>query len=158
VALYQDDYARARALYEESLALKQELGDKHGSADSLASLGWAAIAAGDLSRAGELCRESMILFREVGDKEGIASCLEGLAGAASGSGTPLRAARLSGAAEALRRTIGSLLQPAARTIYDRAAATVRAQLGEAAFAVASAQGQAMSLEQVVGYALEAEGL
>jgi hypothetical protein len=67
---------------------------------------------------------------------------------------PERTARLLGAAEALRAAIGLPLPPAERPDYERTVAAARAQLDEAAFATAWAQGRAMSLDQLVAYALE----
>src|SRR5688572_18838914 len=99
-----------------------ELGDTHGCANSLCSLGSTALAIGDVPRASELCRESLALFREIGDKDGIANCLEGLAQAASAQQRAVRAARLYGAAEALREVIGAPMQPTDRIAYDRAVA------------------------------------
>jgi len=41
-----------------------------------------------------------------------------------------------------------------RSLYERTAAAVRSQLGESAFEEAWAEGQAMTFEQAVAYALE----
>lgn len=71
------------------------------------------------------------------------------------------AARVWGAAEALRETYGLarldtftlpyqlLLERAAHECYERALASARAQLGEAAFAAAWAEGRSMTLKQVL---------
>ena len=68
-----------------------------------------------------------------------------------------RAARLLGAVEAFCASSGSPLHSYARLKYDRVVAAVRAQLDEAAFEAAWAEGRAMSLEQAVAYALEETG-
>jgi DNA-binding CsgD family transcriptional regulator len=72
-------------------------------------------------------------------------------------GQPARAARLSGAAEALREAIGHPAQPLKRVNYDYEAhlATTRSALGEAAFEAAFSEGQVMSPEQAIEYALPA---
>ena len=64
-----------------------------------------------------------------------------------------RAARLFGAAETLRRAIGAALSPGARVDYDRDVAAVRAQLDEETFAMEWAEGQALTMEQAIEYAL-----
>jgi hypothetical protein len=100
--------------------------------------------------------DSLALYREVGNEDGIAYCLAGLAGVAGAEGQPERAARLLGAAEALLEATGVRLIAADRAEYDRNVAAVRAQLDEAAFAAAWAEGRAMAAddwEQVVAYAL-----
>ena len=70
------------------------------------------------------------------DRPGIATCLEGLATVAAGPGRPERAARLLGAAEALRRAIGSPMPLVERPASEAAARTARTALGEAGFAAA----------------------
>jgi predicted ATPase/DNA-binding SARP family transcriptional activator len=71
LAWYLGDYRTERALYEESLAVFRELGDRHGIATALGGLGSV-----DGSRA--LREESLALFRELGDRHGTASSLGGL--------------------------------------------------------------------------------
>ena len=62
-----------------------------------------------------------------------------------------------GAAEALQEVFFFILAPADRADHDRDLATVRAALGEAVFAAAWAEGQALTLEQVIAEALDLEG-
>jgi hypothetical protein len=82
-------------------------------------------------------------------------CLAGLARAAAAQGQPERAARLFAAVPVPYRARGPVLVEAAdRAEFDREVASVRAQLGEAAFAAAWAAGQAMTTEQAVAYALD----
>ncbi len=79
--------------------------------------------------------------------------------AALAQGQKERAARLLGAAEALREALGLGIQGAARywrRLSERMGEAVRAASLEQAFAAAWAEGRAMSLEQAIGAALEAE--
>jgi hypothetical protein len=75
---------------------------------------------------------------------------------AGAEGDAERAARLFGAAEALREALGAPLPPVERAHYDRSIATVRAALGEKAFAAAWTAGRAMPLEAAVARATEEE--
>jgi predicted ATPase/class 3 adenylate cyclase len=68
LARRQGDYGAARALLEESLAIRRELGDKGGIASALGSLGWAAHDQGDQGAARALFGESLAIDRELGDK------------------------------------------------------------------------------------------
>jgi hypothetical protein len=77
-----------------------------------------------------------------------------LADLSTSQGRPQEAARLLGAAEALLKASGSTWWPADRVEYERNLATLRAALSEAAFAAAWAEGQAMTLERAIAYALE----
>lgn len=75
--------------------------------------------------------------------------LEGLAGVVATQGALRWAAQLWGAAETLREAIDVLRLPVDRRGYEQAVATVRAQLGEEAFAIAWQEGRAMSPEQAL---------
>jgi predicted ATPase/DNA-binding CsgD family transcriptional regulator/Tfp pilus assembly protein PilF len=59
----QGDHERARAEYEETLALYRESDDSIGVATTLGSLGWLALAPNDFERATGLLEESLACFR-----------------------------------------------------------------------------------------------
>jgi DNA-binding NarL/FixJ family response regulator len=121
-------------------------------------LGSAALSGGDLERAKAVLAESLALSKEVGDKDSTSASLEGLACVAGARGEAARSATLFGAARALHEAIGyqqTLDERALRIPYLTAA---RSQLSEAAWEVAFAEGQAMSFEEAVEYALLAEEL
>jgi hypothetical protein len=63
--------------------------------------------------------------------------------------TARAAARLLGAAEAFRDPRDATLWPAERAARARAVPALRAALGEAAFAAAVAEGQALAIEQAI---------
>ena len=74
----QGETAHARVLYEESLAIRRELGDKSGIAISLNNLGLVAKDEGDYAHARILYEESLAIRRALGNKSGIANSLIGL--------------------------------------------------------------------------------
>jgi hypothetical protein len=78
--------------------------------------------------------------------------VRGLAGVALAEGHTRQAAQLLAVARLLVE-IGHM-HPVDLDDYERDVALARAQLGEAAFTAACAEGQAMSLEQAIAYALE----
>lgn len=156
VALNQADYVAAHLLLEESLKILQELGSRGGIAWALHALGKAARLQGDNEQAAVFHRKALTLRGEVGDKKGITTCLEGLAGIACSLRRSARAVRLYGAAEALRRAIGAPLPSSEHPAHERDASTLQAELGENAFADAWAEGQAMTPEQAIEYALSDE--
>jgi tetratricopeptide (TPR) repeat protein len=135
LAYAQGDYTSARSLFEESLALRRELGNKVGIASSLAGLGGvvvrSAVPTGNTGNVGDVGK--------VGSR---------------GPGGAERGARMLGAVEALLETIGAVLDADDRLPYERSVASVRAQLGEEAFKRAWEKGRAMSMEQVIAFALE----
>jgi non-specific serine/threonine protein kinase len=150
IACDAGDWPAARRHYEEALALKWGAGDRRGAAHVLSELGALALQQGDVRRAGAHFREGLALFRAVGDPPGAASCLFGLARVAAASGQAARAARILGAAV-------PHLAPFATNLHLPVAA-VRSALGEASFAAAWAEGQALSLEAAVADALAPDEL
>ncbi len=153
IARIENDYPMARSFYEESLALRRELGDTRGIAVSLINLGLVALHQDEDRQAATYFEESLPLFQKLDSTRGIIDCLAGLAGVAGKKGQPERAARLFGAVEAQREAIQTGLAYADRIEEDRHLDAVRAQLDESTFAVAWAEGRAMTLEQAVDYAL-----
>ncbi len=152
-ARLQGDDARAAACYAESLALFRDLRHVWGIAGTQLALGWLAQAQGDAPRAAACFAESLVRYQELGHREGISLCLAGSAGAAGSLGQPVRAAQLFGAAEGLRVRIGALAQPIERAVYAESVASVRAQLNQATFAAAWAEGRALTMEQAIAEAL-----
>jgi predicted ATPase/DNA-binding CsgD family transcriptional regulator len=146
------DDERAKLLCEESLAMRRKLGYKGACAHTLIILGRIAMRQGDFERATACYQESLILRQETGEKEGIATALEGLAAVAGVGGQPISAARLYGSAESLRDTLGAPLTPTDRSYYKQTVAAARAQLDEAPFQRAWAEGRAMTLEQAIAAA------
>jgi non-specific serine/threonine protein kinase len=78
LAAQQGDCEAARSLYEQSLALRRQLGDKEGTALSLIYLGQILVAQGDHPAAHAVCEESLALGREMQDKSRIAFSLHQL--------------------------------------------------------------------------------
>ena len=150
----QGDYGGARVVNEESLAIRRALGDKSGIAACLLNLGNVAREQEDYASARILCAQSLMLRRELEDKSGFVSCLEAFASLATKEAQEERCTRLWGAAAALRETIGSPQSPVERKKHEREMTAVRQTLNEDAFAVAWAQGHAMTMEQAIEYALE----
>jgi tetratricopeptide (TPR) repeat protein len=152
-ARLQGDYVQAMALFAESLALRQEMGDRRGSAAMLSNLGAVAVAQGDITRAIALFAESLTIFQDTGFKQGIGWALLGLGEVAVTLGQPEKAARLLGAAEMLREALDNQIWPTQRADHQRAVAATRAALSEETFAVAWAAGRALTLEQAIAEAL-----
>ena len=147
VALQQGDAATARVLAEESMALHRETGDRWGIAWLLSILARVEACQGEHTAALVLYEESLASARKIGSKLIIAVCLEGMASLTATQGEPARAARLWGAAAALRESMGAPIWPVERASYERLVAVVRAQLGEALFAVLWTEGRTMPPEQ-----------
>jgi DNA-binding CsgD family transcriptional regulator/tetratricopeptide (TPR) repeat protein len=83
VAVHQHDPKRAEALYLESLALRQSLGDQIGVARMLTHLGMLMARRGDFERARAMQLEALELRRVLKDELGIESNLQALGWIAS---------------------------------------------------------------------------
>ncbi len=78
VAAQQGEFARARELYGESLALRRKLDDRPQIANLLNNLGIVARSSGDATLARSLYEESLALRRELNDRRAIAVSLNNL--------------------------------------------------------------------------------
>ena len=150
---YQGDLERAARLLQEGLVVYRRVGDMKSVAVTLRYQGKVAYDQRDWERATALYQESLALGREQTMLWESAACMEGLAGVAGGQARAERAARLWGAAETIRAGIGAPPPPAEHTRTAAAVAHARNGVGDHAFAAAWAEGQAMTLEQAVAYAL-----
>lgn len=155
--LIQGDHDHAAAMMEEGLALARKLGDRLSISNALYSLAQVAQARGDHDSAACRFEEGVTLSEEIGDRSNLGYFLEGLAVVAGVRGEAERSARLFGVAEGLLQAVEAPVydyyEPN-RYLYERMAAAMRSQLGESAFEEAWVEGQAMTFEQAVAYALE----
>ncbi len=153
-AIGMGDLEGARALAVQALALFEELGDRRCIAMVLMHLGDVAREQHDYQQAMACYSESLTLHWKLNVRPGIARCLESMTRLACVQGQGERAARLHGAAAALRGALNAVMPPAERARYDQDLAVARGQMDDQAFATGEAEGQAMSVEQVVEYALQ----
>jgi predicted ATPase/class 3 adenylate cyclase len=155
IARWQGDYGRAAAIYDECLALVRELGLKPILAGTLHARGMVAYYQGDDQQARALLAQSLALFQETGQPYAIGWCLQGLAGVAARAGPAgaRRAARLLAADDHINNPL-QYFGPDSRREWEGIAAAARAQLDEATWASAWAEGHALTLEQAIAEALD----
>ena len=155
VVAMRGDLDRSKALHEESLALFREVGDIPGISQCLNTLGLVTLASRDYDKASVLFREDLRISWESDHKVTIQTSLIGLGGVSTSWGQPARAARLWGAAKAMEETFGIRVTPAGLSLagYEGYLAAARSRLDEEEFAVAWAEGMAMTTEEAVEYAL-----
>jgi tetratricopeptide (TPR) repeat protein len=159
VAQAQEEYHQAARLYDESVQRAREQEQKDIVPEGLIDLGHLARVQGDDMRARECYQESLRLIRAIGglSRQYMTGCLQGMAALANRTQTPERAATLFGAAEALAAYGPTPATLVSHPAYTRDVAATRAQLDEAAFEAAWAEGRAMTLDQAIAYALEDRG-
>jgi predicted ATPase/DNA-binding SARP family transcriptional activator len=153
VAHRQGDLDAACSYLAQSLTLRRELGNVPETMDTLAELGRVALDQQELDAAEAYLGESLELRRGLAGTPGVADILELLAAVAAERGQADRAGHLAGAAQTLR---GAATPPAlhgSRAAALRALDTVRVSVGNDAFTAALKEGESMTREQAVTYAL-----
>jgi len=155
----QDLGNRGEALryYTEALASFRAGHDKYGIATALQFAAPMALVEGDFDTAQSCWREALTRFRDMGHRDLTVDMIEGLGRVARHRGEAERAVRLCGAARALRDRLeaaGEARPKPSRPWRDEMTADLRARLSQEAFDAAWAEGEAMTLDQAIHYALE----
>jgi predicted ATPase/class 3 adenylate cyclase len=150
----EGNYLVAKALLDKALETWYELELEFNLAYARHVQGRVAQHEGDWDMARACYGESLAIWRDLGNGRFVAELLEGFAQVVQAQRQPERAARLFGAAAALREAGRWPQPPAHRADYELAAAATRSVIGEEGFAAAWSEGQAMTLEEAVAYALE----
>jgi len=153
-AFWQGDGAQAVACHTESLTLYRTLGDEWGCGWALQGLGDVAIWQGDVGQAVTYFTESIAIYRNLNHQPMIGVVLTGFVEIAVALGQADRGARLASAIATLMK---AHLDPHDLAVYDQTVALARAQLDEATFDTAWAAGQALSLDEAIGEALNERG-
>jgi non-specific serine/threonine protein kinase len=153
-AQYARDVSRAQSLYTEGLAIARVRGDRWQMANSVQGLADVAQQRGDHVTAQQLYEQSLAINMEINDRGGIAARLEGFAGLAAAHNEPARALRLAGAAARLRASTAAPRRPPEDEFFRLWLRPTESALREGAAKAAWDEGQTMSDEQAVAYALE----
>jgi predicted ATPase/DNA-binding SARP family transcriptional activator len=153
VAAARGEYAEAAARYEESLAIARQAENAWVMASALLSAADVARARGESERAIAMLKESLGHYRAFRAPWGICLVLSTMAAVLVERGQSERAACLFGAEQALRNTIGYVVGARWRPVQERDLASARATLGGETFQAAWAEGETMTREQAVEYAL-----
>ncbi len=147
LARLRGNQAQATLLAQESLALARKTGHMWDCQDALLLLGGIEQSQGNLTRARALFQEGLTLAKQTSYQPSIGRYLLGFGSLAIAEKQPRRAARLFGAAESLLDMNNPMdFDPFMRLSYEREAAALRAELGEAEYAALQAEGRARLLQ------------
>ena len=152
----QGDYDYAHACYEESLNNRLELQEPNGVSESLYNLGELAVRRSQCNQARAYYIQSLMIRQKLGNRLYIADSLEGLGTLAAVCEKPERTARLLAAARSLREEIDAPMSPTKQNKLNTIISKMCSAIGERAFTREWELGQAMSLDQVIDYALKDE--
>jgi hypothetical protein len=155
-AMRTGDLERAIGLTEHALALLEGLGDLWSIGLHTSDLALFHLLQGQLDQAEAVCATGIQLFQQLEDRFGLSCFLAILSGVSAVRGRPWRAARLWGGLHGLLESIASPLQESFKQAVEVPyIAPTRESLGAPGFDAAFAEGRAMSMEQVIRYALAA---
>jgi tetratricopeptide (TPR) repeat protein len=152
-AVLRGDYPHARALLLQSLPLYEQLGDTHRITMIQSELAHMQRYEQHYQEAEAAYRQTIRGWQKLGHRSAVAHQLESFAFVARGQGQLERAARLFGAAASLRAHINVPMSLQEQVEYERELAEVKTRLGQAAFAAQWAQGQGLSMETAIDYAV-----
>ncbi|HET8985886.1 MAG TPA: tetratricopeptide repeat protein, partial [Trueperaceae bacterium] len=108
ISLYRGE-PDAEELYQRSLAIRRDVGDELGVANSLNNLGIIAANGGDSTKGEDLFRQSLAIRRRLGDVSGVAVVVNNLGYMAAERGDRATARRLFDQSLDLRRELGDRL-------------------------------------------------
>jgi tetratricopeptide (TPR) repeat protein len=158
IAAYRNDAVEARLRFEEAIAAIQERRSHYNVLLAKSDLAHLERRLGNHARALELYRETINMFRDVGQRGAVAHQLECFAFIGIAQNQFDRAVRLLGAAEAWREQAGTPMTPDEQVDYQKQVAVVRAQMDAELFARTWVAGRALTMEEAIEYATEAEPL
>jgi predicted ATPase/class 3 adenylate cyclase/Tfp pilus assembly protein PilF len=150
----EGDLAQARALYTEALTVHQRAAAKLDIAICLCNLAGVSQQEGDYGDAERTYKQALRIAHGMADPAWVLTALEGLGSVARSRGNAGRGAQLLGACQSIREAVGLAPTASSAEEYRTHAAAAREALGHHAFEAAWAEGQAMTLDEAVAYALE----
>jgi len=151
----QDDLATARAYELESQAIWQALRDPRYIAYTTLELGRFAFAEGDDATACALWQEGLAIATEMQDPWIIGVALGSFVPLAAAQGQAVRALRLAAVFDGLYQRLGGQISVTIQALVERGRTQAMQAVDHDTQMAACAEGQAMTLEQAIAYALDA---
>ena len=153
IAAIKGDYEQAYTHLQEDAKISEEYGYRINYLFSRSHLGYLALYQGKITVAHEIFTETLRSFYNDKNEIGVVFNLEGIAGLFVVIAKPEIAARLIGWSDATRERIGDHRPPLEQADVDKIIAACLVKIGEVAFSDAYDEGQKMSLDEAVAYAL-----
>jgi non-specific serine/threonine protein kinase len=154
LARMNKDYISAKGYYETALDIVKQTGERIREGINYVNLGFIAFHEKEYHLAEQHIKQSLRIFLELNSYYGLATHLSTLAGPTAALGFPKKAARLLGAANEeieslnIKHVYADL--PEIRLFYDN----IYLKLGKKKFEEFWKEGQRMTVQEAVAYALE----
>jgi tetratricopeptide (TPR) repeat protein len=152
-SLVQGHIAEAKPYFDQDIALFREVGDRSGIVLSLQYQGVFAHLEGDDVQAQSILEQGLRLARDTGPTWISSNYLLWLADLAAEHGQFEQAVRLCSAAKTHLDSTASFWDAFERGYYERIMALASTSLGKDKFALVQAEGNALTMEQAIAYAL-----
>jgi predicted ATPase/class 3 adenylate cyclase len=150
------NFKDARALFEEGLSVFKQLRNWNFELIMMSELGHVARQSGNIAEAKKVYFMTLNRWQDMGNRGAIANQLESIAFLAILEEEPQRATKLLGAAESLREKVQSPMTDYEQIEYGQFMDQLRAMLSETEFHMVWVEGQALTLEQAIEFALDME--
>jgi non-specific serine/threonine protein kinase len=154
IALIKGDNKRARDDLQDALEIANTVGHQMTSLWTSVHLGYVAVQEGNLKEAYDIFAKTVEEFQKDESESGVVFTLEGMAGLAVSVHKHGRAACLIGWADVTRQKTNDPRPFIEQADVDKIIAACIIKMGEAAFSDAYDEGQKMTLDEVVAYALK----
>jgi predicted ATPase len=142
-------YTEAIPHLEESLQHARTVKAEVFLSNALINLGWVHHWLGDAEAARKRLREAIKHAAVPDNRESLGRALEALAAVSVTAGDPELAATMFGAADGVRRSIGTGVWMTDRTSHDQTAAELQTKLGNTAYAAATERGRSLTVQAVL---------
>ena len=152
IEIRRRDYPRARLAFEETLALSREAGDSRGILVAVGNLAHVALRQDQLQEALDFLAEAVPIAHEQFNLEYLSDVLTQVAAVAVRLHHYESAAVILGGSEALFDDAGGVREPVWRELHEETVSVLQRALGEW-FAASRQEGRAMTVDELVAYAL-----
>ena len=153
LAYWQGNSQHAIACFEQAIALDEKVGDRYWSNWPRANMAYTFLRDGNSQQAGKYFKICLQRFQKDGSSIGMVYAIEGLACLYANEGDAEPAVRLFACADAMRKTLGNPRPLIEQGNVDQGTTACLALMGEAAYSDAYEEGQRMTLDEAVAFAL-----
>jgi len=154
IALHRNNHDEARAHYNESIKLYQEIDARFNVILEKSNLAHMERKVGNYAEALDYYRETVLAFRDIGQTGAVSHQLECFGFIAHAQNRPERALQLFAAADAIRKRASTPMTPDEQILYDEQVNTLRSKLGSDKFETNWLAGKALSLDEAIAQAIE----
>jgi tetratricopeptide (TPR) repeat protein len=154
IALNRNQHDEARARYNESMKLYQEIDARFNVILEKSNLAHMERRLGNYDDALAYYRETVLAFRDIGQTGAVAHQLECFGFIALVQVQPERALQLFAAADALRKRASTPMTPDEQGHYDEQVNTLRAGIEAGTFEAIWSAGKTLSMDDAIALAIE----